>query len=195
MSQVSPDGRYVVTSIGPPNNSNQASERGARLRLRAFSTGCTAPITAASSSARSSIPRAEYSPGTTAKKARCTRCPGPTIRSMSTPALSGRPTGNTSSSAARWHAIRILPACPSREYANDPNETQIQYDLYKIPFNEGRGGKAVPVEGASGNGMSNNFPKVSPDGKWIVWVQNKNGLLMRPDSRLYIVPFAAAKRA
>ncbi len=36
--------------------------------------------------------------------------------------------------------------------------------------------------------MSNNFPKVSPDGKWIVFVQNKSGLLMRPDSHLYIVP-------
>jgi tetratricopeptide (TPR) repeat protein len=37
--------------------------------------------------------------------------------------------------------------------------------------------------------MSNNFPKVSPDGKWIIFVQCKNGLLMRPDSKLYIVPF------
>ncbi len=36
--------------------------------------------------------------------------------------------------------------------------------------------------------MSNDFPKVSPDGKWIVFVQNKSGLLMRPDSKLYIVP-------
>jgi Tol biopolymer transport system component len=36
--------------------------------------------------------------------------------------------------------------------------------------------------------MSNNFPKVSPDGKWIVFVQCKNGQLMRPDSLLYIVP-------
>jgi Flp pilus assembly protein TadD len=34
---------------------------------------------------------------------------------------------------------------------------------------------------------------VSPDGRWIVWVQNKNGLLMRPDSRLYIVPFEGGK--
>ena len=41
--------------------------------------------------------------------------------------------------------------------------------------------------------MSNNFPKVSPDGKWIVFVQNKNGLLMRPDSKLYIVPFDGGK--
>jgi Tol biopolymer transport system component len=38
--------------------------------------------------------------------------------------------------------------------------------------------------------MSNNFPKVSPDGKWIVFVQCKNGQLMRPDSQLYILPFA-----
>jgi Tol biopolymer transport system component len=38
--------------------------------------------------------------------------------------------------------------------------------------------------------MSNNFPKISPDGKWIVFVQCKNGQLMRPDSQLYIVPAA-----
>ena len=82
---------------------------------------------------------------------------------------------------------------PKPEHANDPNETQIQYDLYRIPFNDGRGGEAVPIEGASANGMSNNFPKVSPDGKWIVFVQNRNGLLMRPDSKLYIVPFCGGK--
>ena len=74
-------------------------------------------------------------------------------------------------------------------YAGDPNETQIKYDLYKIPFNGGKGGIAERVIGASANGMSNNFPKVSPDGKWIVFVECKNGLLMRPDSKLYIVPF------
>ena len=42
---------------------------------------------------------------------------------------------------------------------------------------------------AFGNGMSNNFPKVSPDGRWIVFVQCRNAQLMRPDSKLYIVPF------
>ena len=77
---------------------------------------------------------------------------------------------------------------PASKYANDPNETQIQYDLYRIPFNNGQGGKAERLVGASENGMSNNFPKVSPDGKWIVFVQNKTGLLMRPDSKLYIIP-------
>jgi len=74
------------------------------------------------------------------------------------------------------------------ERANDPNETQIQYDLYRVPFNDGQGGKAEPIAGASRNGMSNSFPKISPDGRWIVFVQARNGQLMRPDSQLYIVP-------
>lgn len=74
--------------------------------------------------------------------------------------------------------------------ANDPNETAIQYDLYRIPFNEGKGGTPERIVGASQNGMSNNFPKVSPDGRWIVFVQCKNGQLMRPDSQLFIVPFS-----
>ena len=74
-------------------------------------------------------------------------------------------------------------------FANDPNETQIQYDLYRVPFNNGRGGVPEPIAGASQNGMSNNFAKVSPDGRWIVFVQCRNGLLIRPDSQLFIVPF------
>jgi len=72
--------------------------------------------------------------------------------------------------------------------ANDPAETQIQYDLYRVPFNDGKGGRPEPIRGASHNGMSNSFPKVSPDGRWIVYVQCRNGQLMRPDSQLYIVP-------
>ncbi|MBN2576175.1 MAG: tetratricopeptide repeat protein [Deltaproteobacteria bacterium] len=74
------------------------------------------------------------------------------------------------------------------EHANDPKETQIKYDLYRIPFNGGKGGKAEPIAGASRNGMSNSFPKISPDGRWIVYVQSRNGMLMRPDGQLYIVP-------
>jgi len=80
------------------------------------------------------------------------------------------------------------PATPLARTANDANERRVRYDLYRIPFNNGLGGVAVPVAGASANGMSNSFPKVSPDGRWIVYVQARNGLLMRPDSQLYIVP-------
>ena len=65
---------------------------------------------------------------------------------------------------------------------------QIQYDLYRVPFNNGRGGIPEPIIGASGNGMSNYFPRYSPDGKWIVFCKSKSGVALQPDSRLYIIP-------
>ena len=83
-------------------------------------------------------------------------------------------------SRAASEGSRTTTAKPQATYSGDPNETQIKYDLYRIPFNDGRGGVAEPIVGASANGMSNSFPKVSPDGKWIVWVKAKNGQLMRP---------------
>ncbi|KKM65841.1 hypothetical protein LCGC14_1487220, partial [marine sediment metagenome] len=63
-----------------------------------------------------------------------------------------------------------------------------KFDLYKIPWNDGKGGKAEPLEGASNNGMSNYFPKFSPDGKWIVFCKAKTYMLLQPDSKLYIMP-------
>ncbi len=65
---------------------------------------------------------------------------------------------------------------------------QFKYDIYKIPFNGGKGGMAQPIDGASANGTSNYFPKISPDGKWMVFCRAKNYMLLQPDSRLYIVP-------
>jgi tetratricopeptide (TPR) repeat protein/Tol biopolymer transport system component len=79
---------------------------------------------------------------------------------------------------------------PPATFADDPHETPLKFDLYRIPFNEGRGGTAEPVAGASANGMSNSFPKITPDGRWIVWVQSRNGMLLRPDGKLWIVPAA-----
>lgn len=63
-----------------------------------------------------------------------------------------------------------------------------QFDLYRIPFNGGKGGTPEPIEGASNNGMSNFFAKYSPDGKWIVFCKAKNYMLLQPDSELYIIP-------
>ena len=85
------------------------------------------------------------------------------------------------------------PDTPQPVEANDPNEVQIQYSLYRVPFNEGRGGVAEAIAGASNNGMSNNFPKISPDGRWVVFVKNRNGQLMRPDSELYMVPIGGGE--
>lgn len=68
-----------------------------------------------------------------------------------------------------------------------------RYDIHRIPFNDGKGGVATPLEGASNNGMSNYFPKYSPDGKWIVFTKSKDYMLLRPDSELYIVPAAGGE--
>lgn len=81
------------------------------------------------------------------------------------------------------------PGVPIARYANDPKENQIQYDLYRIPFNQGKGGQPERIVGASRNGMSNSFPKISPDGRWVVFVEARNGMVMRPDGKLHIVPF------
>jgi hypothetical protein len=62
------------------------------------------------------------------------------------------------------------------------------YDLYRISFNDGAGGIAEPLKGASNNGMSNFFPKYSPDGNWIVYCQAKSFMMVQPDSKLHIIP-------
>jgi len=67
------------------------------------------------------------------------------------------------------------------------------FDLYRIPFNGGKGGKAEPIAGASNNGMSNYFAKYSPDGKWIVFCRAKSFMLLQPDSQLYIIPAAGGE--
>jgi Tfp pilus assembly protein PilF len=63
-----------------------------------------------------------------------------------------------------------------------------KFDLYRVPFNDGRGGTAEPIQGASHNGRSNFFAKFSPDGKWIVFTQAENYMLLMPDSELFIIP-------
>jgi tetratricopeptide (TPR) repeat protein len=62
------------------------------------------------------------------------------------------------------------------------------YDIYQVPFNNGKGGVATPLAGASNNGMSNYFPRYSPNGKWIVFCKARSFSLLQPDSRLYIMP-------
>ena len=192
MSQVSPDGRYVVTSVSPPDegNSNQDEAPG-------FAPGVINRLFSVNYRDLRFIQVFYPTRGVLAWYDR---------QEEKMRYLPGADDPNFVQTSAFWspdgkyliysRAVAQDPhpkGVPMPTYALDPNETQIQYDLYKIPFNGGKGGKAVPVLGASANGMSNDFPKVSPDGKWIVFVENHNGLLMRPDSKLYIVPFAGGK--
>lgn len=174
MSQVSPDGEYVVTTIDWPPNSPQSNYYVANFMdyrfLQVFyptrgilawysrKTGVLRPLPGADD------PRfvqmgAVWSPD------------GKYLVFARAPAREPNP-----------------PGAPLARFANDPREVQTQYDLYRIPFRGGEGGTPEPIAGASRNGMSNSFPKISPDGRWIVFVKARNGLLMRPDSELYIVP-------
>jgi len=67
------------------------------------------------------------------------------------------------------------------------------YDLYRLPFNNGKGGIPEPVKGASQNGMSNYFPTFTPDGRWIIFTQSKGFMIIQPDAQLYIVPAEGGK--
>ncbi len=192
MSQISPDARYVVTSIGPPGAGNVHKKEdptfAAGLSDRLFSTNYPdIEFTQVFYPMRGILAWYDRS----AKKLR--PLPGADDPRFVQTSAFWSPDGKYLVFSRAEARDPYPPGAELPMYANDPREPQIQYDLYKIPFNEGRGGKAEPIAGASGNGMSNDFPKVSPDGRWIVFVQNHNGLLMRPDSKLYIVPFEGGK--
>ncbi|MDZ7261139.1 MAG: hypothetical protein ONB05_03355, partial [candidate division KSB1 bacterium] len=66
----------------------------------------------------------------------------------------------------------VLPTAVAAEFIEGKRD--FKYDIYRIPFNQGKGGKPEPIAGASNNGMSNFFPRISPDGKWLVFTQAKN---------------------
>ncbi len=68
------------------------------------------------------------------------------------------------------------------------HEKDFKFDLYRLAFNEGSGGEPQPVPGASHNNLSNFFARYSPDGKWVVFCQAENFMLLQPDSKLYIMP-------
>jgi Flp pilus assembly protein TadD len=67
-------------------------------------------------------------------------------------------------------------------------DRKFRYDIHRIDFNDGQGGRATALPGASANGRSNFFPRFSPDGKWIVFCQSDSFMLLQPDSTLYIMP-------
>jgi len=179
MSQVAPDGRYVLSTFAPPSLDVPSTYYITNFKdyrfLQVFFP--TRGIL-------------EWYDRTTGKREPLPGANDP--RYVQTDGV-WSPDGKTIVFARAEARDPYRPGQKAAVHANDPNETQIQYDLYRIPFNNGRGGTPEPIEGASNNGMSNNFPKVSPDGKWIVYVQCRNGQLMRPDSRLYIVPLAGGE--
>jgi len=179
MSQVSPDGRYVVTTIRPPGSTS-----GQFYYVANFEDYRFLQVFYPTRGILVWYDRA-------AKKLQ--PLPGADDPNFVQANATWSPDGKYLIFARAAAKDPQQPGVRMAAYANDPLETPIQYDLYRIPFNDGKGGKAERIEGASQNGMSNSFAKISPDGRWIVFVQAKNGLLMRPDSQLYIVPAAGGQ--
>ena len=179
MSQVSPDGRYVVTRLSGPGESLQSGYYVSNFKDYRF-LQVFYPTRGILNWYDRTTGRAQPLPGADDPKF---------VQADAFWSPDGKDIV-----FARAEARDAYPAGKKiAEYSNSPDEVQIQYDLYRIPFNGGKGGAPEPIAGASANGMSNNFPKVSPDGRWIVFVQCRNGQLMRPDSKLYIVPYAGGK--
>jgi Tol biopolymer transport system component len=173
MSQISPDGQYVVTTVGAEKdiarNYYVANFKDYRFLQVFYATRGILVVYNRAAKSREPLPGADDR------------------RYVQTNAT-WSPDGKYLVFARAEAREAYPPGRPLALFANDPSETQVQYDLCRIPFNGGKGGAPQPIAGASRNGMSNSFPKISPDGRWIVFVQARNGLLMRPDSQLYIVP-------
>jgi hypothetical protein len=179
MSQVSPDGKYVLTTVSsadraPQNNYYVVNFKDYRFLQVFYPTRGILAWYSRATGQRQPLPGADDR------------------RYVQTDGV-WSPDGKYVVFARASAKEPYPPDGKMAEYANDWKEVQIQYDLYRVPFNDGRGGEPEPILGASSNGMSNNFPKVSPDGRWIVFVKCRNGQLMRPDSELYIVPAAGGQ--
>lgn len=73
------------------------------------------------------------------------------------------------------------------------NKYPVQFNIYRVRFNNGKGGRAEALPGASHNGKSNYLARCSPDGRWIVFTQSNSGLVLQPDSKLRIMPSAGGE--
>jgi WD40-like Beta Propeller Repeat len=161
MLQISPNGQYVVTSIGPPGlantHKNEMPEFAPGLADRLFSINYKGPPFN-----QVFYPTRGILAWYDRKECKLRPLSGADDPRFVQTSAFWSPDGKYLIFSRAEARDSYPPGVKKPEYANDPNETQIQYDLYRIPFNEGRGGKAEPVAGASGNGMSNNFPQGVP---------------------------------
>jgi tetratricopeptide (TPR) repeat protein len=176
LSQVSPDGRYVVSTV--KDESVFVPRPGLDFSQLFFPVKGILCVYDRQTGAFQSLPGADdphlvqsnptWSPD------------GQSIVFAATEAYRLQRTSDT-------RAVLLSPA-DCREFLEGGKP--FKFDLYRIPFNGGRGGKPEPIAGASRNGKSNFFPKYSPDGKWIVFCQAENYMLLQPDSELFIIPAA-----
>ena len=67
--------------------------------------------------------------------------------------------------------------------------------LAELPFNEGRGGVAVPLAGTTAAGSWHYFARYSPDGRWISFCRGdgRNGIYARRSGDIYLMSVAGRR--
>ena len=65
--------------------------------------------------------------------------------------------------------------------------TETRFNISIIPYNNGKGGKPRTIRAVNDNGMSNYYPRFSPDGRWFSFVRSKYGSLIKASSDIYIM--------
>ena len=172
LSQVSPDGRYVVSTV--KDRSVFVPQPGLAFSQLFFPVMGILAVYCRATGAIASLPGAD-DPAY--------------VQSNAVWSPDGKTIVFTRSKAHRLKRVGhkvLLTRDECREFLD--GKKPFRFDLYRIPFNNGKGGRAEPIPGASHNGMSNYFPKFSPDGKWVVFCRAKSFSLLQPDSELWIVP-------
>jgi len=174
MSQVSPDGRFVSARLP--------------ARRSIYRTRITSPTSGTIDFCKSSTRRGEFWSGTTGPPASAGLCPARMIRAMCRPTVcgarreihcvcAGRSQGSLSAGRAKGASRQRCQrdANPIRSISGSVQRRQRR--------RSGADHRRIAKRNEQ------QLSKVSPDGRWIVFVQCRNGQLMRPDSQLYIVPF------
>lgn len=174
LSQISPDGRYVVSTV--KDKSVFVPRPGLAFSQLFFPIKGILCIYDRKTGAFSALPGAD---DPALVQSNPTWSPdGKTIVFARAPAYDLKHT------LGRGKVLLTREEC--KEFVEDGKP--FRFDLYRIAFNEGKGGTPEPIEGASHNGMSNFFARYSPDGRWIVFCRAKSYMLLQPDSELYILP-------
>ena len=152
MSQVSPDGQYVVTTVNPaslggrhprapPSNYYVANFKDYRFLQVFYPDARDSGLVQPRDRRAAAAPRRGRSALRADGRGLESRWPVPGIR------------------ARRSHATPIRRASRWRNSPTIRTSCRCSYDLYRIPFHDGQGGQAEPIAGASRNGMSNTFPQ------------------------------------
>ena len=107
-------------------------------------------------------------------------------RTLSAHSLPGASDGRYMETLPTWSADgETIVFARAPELANEFAERK--FNLYKVPYNNGQGGIATPIPGASHNGLSNYAARFSPDGKWLAFNKADYSSLVAPTSDLWIL--------